>query len=113
MYPSGRITLQNRRFIREYTTIQPPSNHIIPSGPIIKAHSESMIQHSMQNPISNQTQEQVSNNTPPAEQTQIESETPTSNNDLPLNSVRKIPRALRNLEDFNKPGLKEALGERR
>ena len=33
MLHSGRVTLQNRRFIREFTAIKPPINQMIPSGP--------------------------------------------------------------------------------
>ena len=119
MCPSGRITLQNRRFIREFTAIKPPTAQILPSG--LLTTSQSAHQHEVQAPppptripsppqginvdahrddnlvIQNNVEQE---DAVIIDECEIEPEAPPM---LP----GRLPRALRNIQDFNEPGLKE------
>lgn len=75
MLGSGRITLRNRRFLKECQPIHPHTQSAVPKEPI-STHTQSAV---------------------PNEPTSTTART----------EVPSIPRALKNLADFNKKGLKE------
>lgn len=124
MHPTGRVTLQNRRYIRPSATKSPPS--IVPSGvlPTNSGIPSNIPPAVMQN---SNTTPAVPHTPPargvPATQHQPQTNIPiiptniqpvsTSSSSSPARPS-KIPLALRKLQTFNKPGLKEmTMGERR
>ena len=111
MYPSGRVTIQNRKFIRKVNKPQ-PSPEIIPSASTnsqIKPPDETT-------PMLNAPTVMALNNPidiqPPPPTVDIPTIT-APNHNIQITQPTRVSRALRNLQDFNKPGLRETMGQRR
>ena len=101
MCGSGRITLRNRRFLKRTlvtrnSTLLPLSTNNDPVTPAQNLHSEGTGNDTLAEPNLNDS------NTP------SEPETP---NLIPEASRETIPKAIRDLEAYNKPGLKEGPSE--
>ena len=132
MYPSGRITLQNRRFIRVCTDTDSGNTAIFPSPSLPKSTSTPPVLPSTTIPplLSPPTNATTNNNTqvpdghnipvtlptlsaPSSTQT-IAPQDITSELSISQAAPPKVPRALRNLMTHNNPGLKESPhGDRR
>ena len=125
---SGRVTLRNRKFLRQYHPViarnpitmlpepTPKVSHVLPK-PIEAAEAtpgpksqNTPHPKTVSNDVSTAPQEHF-DTTPPTIETELTPMTPTHLREKP--SV--IPRALRALMPYNKPGLKETepLPERR
>ena len=99
MFHSGRVVLRNRRFLREYSTVIPPVIRPLPA--IIPETSTA-------------DSEVPSPDTPVTlDPTRLAQDTPDNNTTQEVDPVpeqtvsRSIPRALKSLQNYNKPGLKE------
>ena len=120
MYPSGRISLQNRRFLREFTAIEPPPSFISPSIPTPSSTGSSQQQEIAQTAAPTTGEDLPALLTAP--QVDVSAASPNSiGHQLPQGNVNnggdiamqqqsapsvtpKIPRELRNLQDFIPPG---------
>ena len=118
MMPSGRISLQNRRFLQAL----PSSALTLQNNPsLIPSPLHTNLSPSKSNintPVHSNANNTQTLNTPDVTtmRTTRETQAPTPSSTTPNNaSVNRIPRMLRNLQTFNKPGLKELNvgGERR
>ena len=113
MFHSGRITIRNRRFLREYTTIHP--EHIRPLS-IETQTSAPTPSTAGPEPTPPASDPAPSTPVPPIPTSESEGSIPSSS-DLPTQSQESapgdsqptMPRALKNLQSFNKPGLKDDL----
>ena len=136
MFPSGRVTLQNRRFIRVNTCAQPqsicnmplPSFSATPSTPSVTQQPPPPQTDTLRGTPTPATQRSV-NATPLESDGHISPshDTPTHGEaapNSPMNNTThlttqptpapKVPRCLKNLMTYNNPGLKEGtVGERR
>ena len=124
MYPTGRVSLQNRRYIRP-TVKQPPPN-IVPSRELPKVLGDSNVNLPV-TPQHSDTIPPTPNEIVPTQRPSPTPPSPTPNLSPPSNSQpistpssslparpSKIPLALRKLQTYNKPGLTETtLGKRR
>ena len=108
---SGRVTLQNRRFIREYTNITAPaitpyiilSQDILPSQDIPPSQADTT---QLETARSTSTAS-PSENTPPATiQQQPSAKELNASADTFTPRVPRVPRALKNLEEFLTAGKK-------
>ena len=135
MFHSGRVALRNRRFFRKYTAIHPEDIRPLsietqastPAASTPASESAPQASAPAPYPLSIETQESVPAPSTPAPIPETECSTPSSSN-LPTQSegippgdsqktatTQKLPRALKNLQSFNKPGIKDRfpLGGRR
>ena len=138
MFHSGRVALRNRRFLRKYTAIHPEDIRPLsietqastPAASTPASESTPQASAPAPYPLSIETQESVpapSTLVPTSPIPETECSTPSSSN-LPTQSegippgdsqktatTQKLPRALKNLQSFNKPGIKDRfpLGGRR
>ena len=129
---SGRVTLRNRKFLRRYTPVIPRSSITSLPTPNAITQTESPLgtPHSPPKPLATptlQNTQELDDNTPPI---QLDTEptvaggskddTSPPQTSQPLNEIdnrppntsitpKHMPRALRALQPFNKPGLKEQL----
>ncbi len=104
MFSSGRITLRNRKFLREYTAIATDQPEPIPSTivPLDSTHGggdDTLLPGSSTPPPKPVDLQRVSD---------IESSN-SSSSEKEVVLARPVPRALKNLLPYNKPGLKESL----
>ena len=118
MFHSGRVTLRNRRFLREYTTIHPERIRPLSIETQTSVPTPSTAGPEPTPPASDPA---LSTPVPPIPTSESEGPIPSSS-DLPTQSqesapgdsqttiiTKKLPRALKNLQSFNKPGLKDDL----
>ena len=101
---SGRITLRNRRFLRECASVNPPNNRSLPYSSPIDSDSESPGGQGGNDPVD------ANSATTPVDtdsaSTSVESDSPVT----PASANKStLPLALRKLMPYNKPGLKELL----
>ena len=100
MHHSGRVTLQNRRFLKVApSSYQQPG--LIPSAAI--GNTPQPVVANPSTPVSDQLIPVGESPTPVSDQLITVEESPTPTAARP----RRVPRMLKELESFNKPGLRE------
>ena len=101
---SGRITLQNRRFIRKCLGIAPPHQSIHDYDQL--GGNQYTITHATP---ANEVPEDVQQQRPShqSDEPVIDEGLQPTGQSPQVVRQQKVPRALRNLQNFNKPGLKE------
>ena len=98
---SGRLTIQNRRFIRKSIPLKPS---IIPSATPLTSTRNEHNQPTIvpQHPTTSTNNAQLDSN-PPQEEMNTQAAGATN----PHAGAAKVPRALKNLKSFNNPGEKD------
>ena len=102
MFHSGRVTLRNRRFLREYSTIAPEAIRPLPL-----LVTDSVSDNEEPTPTTPALATPAASN--PSLVPVTPGDNPTQENAPTTNETRdrRLPRALKNLQSYNKPGLKE------
>ena len=113
MFHSGRVTLRNRRYLREYTATTPEVHQPIPSASLPGSTPSATTEYDTPNLHVPSRPPQI-NIDPDSLQEELPVAT-TGNIRLPsppttTKTVQRVPRVLTNLFDYNKPGLKEFSG---
>ena len=111
MFHSGRVTLRNRRFLREYTAITPEVHQPIPSASLPSSTPPATAECDTPTLPPRPPQINIDRNSlleelPVAPTGNIQPLSPSTTSE----TVQRVPRALTNLFDYNKPGLKEFSG---
>ena len=111
MFHSGRVTLCNHHYLREYAAITPEVHQPIPSASLPGSTPSATAEYDTPNLTSRPPQINID---PDCLQEEFPVAT-TCNVQLPsppttTETVQRVPRALTNLFDYNKPGLKEFCG---
>ena len=113
VHGSGRVTLQNRRFLRPCHSISPPSlpTYVPTSPPSLQPTSntcDTIIEYTTGNTSDQQPAPALpDNNTVIIPASTVNIPDNDSGNQLPSSSAKTMPRSLRNLGTYNKPGLNE------
>ena len=105
-FGSGRVTLQNRRFIRPCQPITPPTSREVQQPllqPTASPIHETIVEFTNSNvtPTDTHSNVAVTRNSHQQFQPDCRSEEPLAQ------STRGVPRSLRNLATYNNPGLRE------
>ena len=111
MFHSGRVTLHNRRFLREYTAITPEVHQPIPSASLPSSTPPATTDCDAPTLPPRPPQINIDPNSlleelPVAPTGNIQPLSPSTTTE----TVQRVPKALTNLFDYNKPGLKEFSG---
>ena len=110
MFHSGRMTLRNCRFLREYTAIIPEVHQPIPFASLPGSTSPVATECDPPNVASGPPQINRPRNhqqeLPVAPTCDVQPPSPSTT----TGAVKRVPRALTTLFDYNKSGLKECSG---
>ena len=107
---SGRVTLRNRRFLR--VAEHKLHNSLRSSGALISPGSVTPSSAPITSPVELPHREVTEQEQPAPDSEALEQEFVGPATEEPPVAARKLPKALRDIADFNAPGLKEASGGR-
>ena len=105
---SGRLTLQNRRFIKPCQAVRPPTPASTSQTPSSapEATKPTVVQETIVEYTNNNSDTPIQTNTQPRSDNNLpDHNVPTSDSHPP--PTRSVPRSLRNLATYNTPGLSE------
>ena len=117
MFHSGRVTLRNRRFLRRYNAVAQEDKRILPSAEFSDCSAPPPEDRPQKRNVTTNDVMPHGHTATGREADEVPMQDIFSNPSAPMQTdasnsdeaiaQRKMPRALKNLLTFNKPGLKE------